>query len=93
MTSTVSAVDRKLACVCLRWVSAEEVDIPIDIAYVLRGNQVEEGGYWALVQYSSYMTMVNTLRSNISIATFLKSFYGQNVASTLIVLLMLGVYN
>lgn len=70
VTDAITGADRALDCLCLRWATADEVDRTLNIEQSLRGRQVDEGEYYGLIPFSSIISTVNVVRSNIGITPF-----------------------
>ena len=70
VTDAVTGVDRALDCVCLRWATADEVDRTLNIQQSLRGTQVQAGEYYGLIPFSSIISTIHVVRSNIAISPF-----------------------
>ena len=70
VTNPLSQVDKVLVCVCLRWATEDGVDRTLNIEASLQRNRVEAGEWYGLVPFSSIMSTVHILRSNIAIPPF-----------------------
>lgn len=70
VADVVSCVSIALGCACLRSVTADEVDITLDIAHSLLLLQVKEEEYNGLVPFASIFRTMNLLCSNIAITRF-----------------------
>ena len=70
VTDAITGVDRALDCVCLRWATADEVDRTLNIEQSLLCTKVQEGEYYGLVPFSSIISTVSVVRSNIAISPF-----------------------
>lgn len=69
-TDYVSGVCMVFGCVCLRWVTDNEVDITLVTSQSYRSSQVKEKYYYGIVPSGSVVSSLNFLLSNISITHF-----------------------
>lgn len=59
-----------LGYVYLQWDTTDDIDRTSNISKCFLSNQVNEGEYYGLIHFGSIVSMVNALRSNISITLF-----------------------
>jgi hypothetical protein len=69
-TDQVTAVDKELKCVCLRWETDEDVDRTLNITEEMEENYIEVGEWFGLVPFSSVVGTVQVLRSNVPVRPF-----------------------
>ena len=73
VTQPLTEVDKALRCVCLRWATGDEVDRTLNIQEELRNSHIEVGEWYDLIPFSSIVSTVQVLRSNVSIQPFTQS--------------------
>ena len=70
VTNPVTEVDKALGCVCLRWATDDEKDWTLDIEESLKSKHIDAAEWYGLVPFSSIVSTVQVLRSNIAIKPF-----------------------
>ena len=70
VTKPVTAADKALKCVCLRWATDDNIDYTVSPEKEIQRGQMECGEQYGFIPFNSIVGTVQVVRSNIPVPPF-----------------------